>query len=180
MGGQIALYLAARLAPERVNRLVCVAGVVTGRFYKWVEQVIIPQFRLGAQMPFLYDFVYRFSRSSLFGRFFYSPWFYRMASLPYDAWELDRQMASQRTIAHATERSWSSARTTDLSGDLGSIQSPTLLIHGQQDLVAPVSESLVIRTGIPGTRLVLIDQCGHFPMYEQRDQYLDALLAFFR
>src|SRR6185436_21147097 len=39
MGGQISLELASRLAPERVIKLVSVAGVVSGRLQPFIENV---------------------------------------------------------------------------------------------------------------------------------------------
>jgi abhydrolase domain-containing protein 6 len=37
MGAQIATYLAASLAPQRVQKLISVDGVVTGELSKWVQ-----------------------------------------------------------------------------------------------------------------------------------------------
>ena len=48
MGGQIALYLALKLAPERVNKIICVAGMVSGKVTRRMEISTIPMVKLGA------------------------------------------------------------------------------------------------------------------------------------
>ena len=56
MGGQIAVYLAANLAPQRVNRLVSVAGVVTGKLADKVQNITRHMVALGAKFPAVYSF----------------------------------------------------------------------------------------------------------------------------
>jgi len=53
MGGQIATYIAAITAPERVETLVSVDGVVTGRLGPFVENFIVSSSRLGQRFPAL-------------------------------------------------------------------------------------------------------------------------------
>ncbi len=53
-----------------------------------------------------------------------------------------------------------------------------LIIFGQQDANVPVSDGHLAAQHIPDSRLVLIDRCGHFPMYEQTEYYLEALRDF--
>lgn len=54
MGGQIALNVAARLAPDRITRVVSVAGVVTGKLSRWVEQLTCRTIALAHYIPSLY------------------------------------------------------------------------------------------------------------------------------
>jgi pimeloyl-ACP methyl ester carboxylesterase len=180
MGGQIALYIAAKLAPERVTRLVSVSGVVSGKLTKRADRFSRLIIATGANMPLVYEWLYRLVRWKLFAYFVFRSWFHQMSKLPFDAWELDRQMACQRTIHQSAHRSSVSMHSTDLTQELNNIKAPTLAIFGNQDGAVPVSDGELIKQHVPDGRLLLIDQCGHYPMYEQRDRYLDALLAFFR
>lgn len=53
---------------------------------------------------------------------------------------------------------------------LPGIQCPTLLIAGQQDLIAPPETQREMAAAIPGARLALIERCGHLATLEQPDQ----------
>jgi pimeloyl-ACP methyl ester carboxylesterase len=66
----------------------------------------------------------------------------------------------------------------DLTEHLSEITCPTLAIFGRQDAIVPVTDGHLIEQHVADSRLVLIDRCGHFPMYEQSQQYLDAVSAF--
>lgn len=180
MGGQIALYLTAKLAPERVNKLISVAGVVSGKVTRRMELSTIPMVALGARLPFLYGLVGRLSRSKLFSNMIFRRWFYKMNSLPFDDWKLDREMASQRDIHISAYKALVSMRSLDLTPDLQAINKPVLAICGKQDGSVPISESQLIQEHSQNSLLRIIERCGHYPMYEQRDAYLDSLLAFLR
>jgi pimeloyl-ACP methyl ester carboxylesterase len=55
---------------------------------------------------------------------------------------------------------------------------PTLVINGAEDgLITPQGAESVQR-GIPGAKLVLLDDCGHFPFAEQPDKTADAVRGF--
>jgi pimeloyl-ACP methyl ester carboxylesterase len=51
---------------------------------------------------------------------------------------------------------------------------------GRQDSVVLLSDGRLMEQWVPNSRLVWIDECGHFPMYEQTAQYLAAVQSFFR
>lgn len=54
----------------------------------------------------------------------------------------------------------------DLTPDLGTIQSPTLVLWGDQDRLIDVSAGHVFHQGIPEARLVILHGVGHCPQYE--------------
>jgi pimeloyl-ACP methyl ester carboxylesterase len=180
MGAQIGLYIAAKLAPERVHKLICVAGIVSGRLARGVENILIPLVALGAKLPWIYDLAYRFSRYRLFSYLIFRPWFYKMSALPFDDWEKDREMACQHAIHKTAHRSVHAIHATDLTADLVHIKQPILAIYAGQDQTVPLTEGMLIQRYAPNNHLRTINNCGHYPMYEQRDQYLDNLLAFLR
>ncbi|WP_199489203.1 alpha/beta fold hydrolase [Micromonospora craniellae] len=61
---------------------------------------------------------------------------------------------------------------------LGRISTPTLLIWGRQNPFGKTAEAFFIRDSIPGCRLELFDECGHWPQYEKADQFNDLAWPF--
>jgi pimeloyl-ACP methyl ester carboxylesterase/DNA-binding CsgD family transcriptional regulator len=49
----------------------------------------------------------------------------------------------------------------DVSDLLGKVQAPTLVIHGRDDAVCPISEGRFLASGIPGARFVELDSANH-------------------
>lgn len=54
----------------------------------------------------------------------------------------------------------------DSRATLATIQVPTLVVVGAQDQLTPPAEAELMHQGIPGSRLVLLDDCGHLPPLE--------------
>jgi pimeloyl-ACP methyl ester carboxylesterase len=50
---------------------------------------------------------------------------------------------------------------------LADIRVPTLVIVGRQDQGTPVAAAEEIAAGIPGSRLAIIEECGHLSTIEQ-------------
>lgn len=178
MGGQISLCIASLLAPQRVNKLSVVSGVVTAQLSPLVERLIYREVTLGAGLPCLYAFVRWLSRYRWCSYFHFRSWFYRMDALPFDDWEVDRRMALQPGIHIPAYKAGQAIHGLNLTAHLTRIAAPTLAIFGRQDGTVPVSDGYLIQQYVPDSRLVLIDECGHFAMYEQPNQYLNALRAF--
>jgi pimeloyl-ACP methyl ester carboxylesterase len=180
MGGQIAVHVAALDAPERVERLVTVGGVTTGRLAPFVENLIVPTGRLGERFPGLYDQIGGWSEKyRWYANFVFSPWFYNMNFAPFETWKIDRNMATQRSLLISANRAYDSLRATDLTNDLGRVKARTLVISGKQDGTVPVKQAHLLKERIANAQLVLYDECGHFPMFEKTDAYLETLNTFF-
>ena len=56
----------------------------------------------------------------------------------------------------------------DLSADLGHVQCPTLVVHGELDERAPRPVAEALHRGIPGSRLVVLPGAGHMVNLEAR------------
>jgi pimeloyl-ACP methyl ester carboxylesterase len=180
MGGQISTHIAAITAPERVERLITVGGVVTGRLTPFVENFIVPAERLAKRYPALYDVLGGWAeRYRWYANWVYQSWFYDMNFTSFDAWKLDRQMASQRSVWTSACDAYDSLFATDLTNYLDCVQARTLVISGVQDGTVPVNQARLLAERIAGAQLVLYEQCGHFPMFEKTDDYLAALNTFF-
>jgi pimeloyl-ACP methyl ester carboxylesterase len=57
---------------------------------------------------------------------------------------------------------------------------PTLIVWGRQDAIVPLSAGEAYQALIPGSRLVVIDQCGHHPEIEQADEFVRLVQEFLR
>ncbi len=183
MGGQISLYIAAQLAPERVVRLVDVAGVVGARLSTYVERKVFPLVEMVTRLPLLSLAAEVFGRLTV-PRFRWAAytqcgyWFRDVTALDFGSWRVDREQATVPGIRHTWTGGREAIYGTDVTPHLGDIQAPTLVIFGKQDAVVPLEDARVAADNIPDSCLVLIDHCGHFPMFEQTDEYLDAVRAF--
>jgi len=181
MGGQVATYLAASLAPHRVHKLVSVDGVVTGKLSARVQSLNRLLIVVGEKIPAIYDLFRKlFDLSRSFACWGFKVWFHKPHLLPFDSWKLDRHMAMNPQTAVSARRAWDSLTITDLTACLTNIISPTLVIFGKQDGTVPVEQAHLFKEKLPAAQLLLIDQCGHFPMYEAFDQYMKSLREFLK
>jgi pimeloyl-ACP methyl ester carboxylesterase len=55
---------------------------------------------------------------------------------------------------------------------------PTLIVWGRQDAIVPLSAAEVYHASIPGSRLVILDDCGHHPEVEKPDEFVRQVQAF--
>ena len=177
MGGQIALCIASMLTPSRVTKLISVGGVVTARLMPRAETVYWLT-ATGAVFPGLYSLARWLSRYRWYAHLFFRPWFYKMDVIPFKAWQMDRYMALQPGGHAALYKAGQAIHNLNLTAYLAQIVAPTLAIFGQQEGAVYVSDGSLVEQYVPDSRLVLIDQCGHFPMYEQPQRYLAALRDF--
>jgi pimeloyl-ACP methyl ester carboxylesterase len=178
MGGQIATYLAANIAPRRVHKLVSVDGVVTGMLADKVQVLTRQMVAIGAKFPVSYSLSRVIVEWKPLGCRMFEAWFYKAQALPFDSWHLDRRMAMNPEIARSAEKAWTSLNATDLTPCLSDIPSPTLVIFGRQDGTVPVEQAYLFKARLPSAQLLVIDDCGHFPMYEKFDAYMIALEGF--
>jgi len=55
---------------------------------------------------------------------------------------------------------------------------PTLLVWGREDKIVPIAAGEAYRRAIAGAELKLIERCGHFPHFEQPDQFMRVVASF--
>jgi pimeloyl-ACP methyl ester carboxylesterase len=65
-----------------------------------------------------------------------------------------------------------------LTGRLGRIAAPALVIAGEEDRALPPERSRAIAAGIPGARLVTIPGAGHLACVERPDVVTEEMLSF--
>jgi pimeloyl-ACP methyl ester carboxylesterase len=63
-------------------------------------------------------------------------------------------------------------------GPLGAIHRPTLVLVGNEDELTPVSVALTIADGIAGSKVDILQDCGHLSTMERPDAVTEALRAW--
>ncbi len=58
------------------------------------------------------------------------------------------------------------------------IQSPTLIVWGESDGLVSAVYAEEFRSRIAGSRVEVLPECGHFPMFEQRDAFVSLVTGF--
>lgn len=90
---------------------------------------------------------------------------------------LDRETvrAMQRWQRHEFQPS---GFRTDYSGQLGDISVPTLVVHGDEDPLLPVSWSKRAAAALADSELVILQKCGHCPPREQPTAFNSLVRSF--
>ena len=101
--------------------------------------------------------------------------FFQYITEPFSDWffQLGLQAAGWATAAIAN--TWIDEV---LFSDLGSINVPTLIIHGIHDKVVPFSLGEVQKQGIRNSKLIPFKESGHATFYDQRDKFNEELVKF--
>jgi len=65
-----------------------------------------------------------------------------------------------------------------LSGRLGKIEAPTLIVWGEKDRMIPVRYAEKFQGEIKGSQLAIVKSSGHTPYFEKPEVFSDTVLAF--
>ncbi|MEK7814396.1 MAG: alpha/beta hydrolase [Chloroflexota bacterium] len=65
-----------------------------------------------------------------------------------------------------------------LSSLLSRVSIPTRIVWGRQDRLVPLECGQLYHQAIPGSELVVIDNCGHVPQVEKPQEFVKAALDF--
>jgi pimeloyl-ACP methyl ester carboxylesterase len=155
MGGMIAQELALRF-PHRVRGLILVATTHGG-----------PR----AARPALRELGASTARSGLAGALF-SPQFRR--ANPQRVRELTRLFGAHRAPLHGMAGHWWATVYHDTYSRLGRIAAPTLVLHGEEDVMDPLANSRALAGRIPGAELKVIPG-GHAFMLERPQESYAAI-----
>ncbi|UWU26065.1 alpha/beta hydrolase (plasmid) [Rhizobium sp. CB3060] len=83
-----------------------------------------------------------------------------------------------QTPAFVAREAIASLNASDSRAHLHDISVPTLVVVGNEDIITPPSESVVLAKGISESRLEIIADAGHFPMLEQPQAFNRVLETF--
>lgn len=178
MGGQTALYIASALAPERVSRLVNVSGVVSPRLHDFVEATTFRLVEIAYRLPVLGWLSRRWKDKLWWARIQFASWFAQMDALDFDAWAIDRHFANRPQAHIIWYHGKHAIKNQPLTHLLPQIRAPVLTVFGADDRVIQPGDKHLAETHIPVHQLEVIDNCGHFPMYEATAAYQAAVRGF--
>ena len=80
----------------------------------------------------------------------------------------------------AAVRARTQAGQFPIEPQLDKVTVPTLIIWGAEDIVIPVAAGRKMNALIPGSKLVIIDHCGHTPQEEQPARVIEEIQRFVR
>jgi pimeloyl-ACP methyl ester carboxylesterase len=103
-------------------------------------------------------------------------------SAAFAAEEAERQRFVERALrrrvaVEVIEQQARAASAHDTSSRLGEIELPTLVIHGTEDQMIPVSNGHMIAQLIPGSGLEILDGVGHMFFLERPERSAELLRA---
>ncbi len=76
---------------------------------------------------------------------------------------------------------WVSRHEADghgLRSRLSEIRAPVLIIHGREDAIVPLVEAEALHAELSGSRLIVLEDCGHWPHVEKRAEFISAAKEF--
>ncbi|GAB5412135.1 MAG: alpha/beta hydrolase [Chlamydiales bacterium] len=164
MGGWVAQEVAAK-APERVEKLILLSSW-TGVEKKNQEllRMAIPLIKAGkledvvdAQRP----------------KMIYSP----HLNDPKFCEELNRCQFRQSEEVYVKQLG-AILRDYSTKHLLEKISSETLIVHGRQDELFPITEQEALHKGIKNSRLKILEECGHLAPIEQPEKLLEQIELF--
>jgi pimeloyl-ACP methyl ester carboxylesterase len=90
-----------------------------------------------------------------------------------------KQRISQINPDHVYHNDFSACNAYS-NGDAAAVavRCPTLFLLAQKDMMTPPRHAKSLREKIAGSKLTLLQNCGHSMMAEQPDAVLDALYSF--
>lgn len=166
MGAEIALEMAIS-APQRVSRLILIAGTPGGK----------------EQIPPSDDVMRRFLDESgsslerglrLIGLLFPQDWMKEHPFFPSYF-----PITATMNPPDRSRRQLQAIKEWDGCGSrLGQIEAPALLITGDEDAIVPPENSERLAAGIRNSRLLRFPRGGHGVMYQFTDKIADAIASF--
>ena len=107
--------------------------------------------------------------------------FYREPdSLPKEFVEEAMDMALHRPTTLRMLKVLRAAESYDTVESLRGIDSPASLIWGEHDVITPLENWKPYVTEFPDAELHVVPDCGHSPMIEKPDEWMDLLMDFAR
>jgi pimeloyl-ACP methyl ester carboxylesterase len=178
LGGGVAMQLAYQ-HPQRCERLVLVSSGGLGSEVSWILRALsLP----GVEylMPVLFPSLVRDAGNALSRR---------LRSLGLRAPHLEEEWRTYVSLTEPGNRH-SFVRTlrsvVDPSGQVVSAHDrlylasrlPTLILWGRRDRMIPVEHAAVAHEAIPGSRLVIFEDSGHFVHAEEPERFVDVVTEF--
>lgn len=165
-GGALSLALAIR-APQRVRRLVLMGSVgvpfaiTPGLDAVWGYQPSL------AQMKGLLD-IFAYSRALVTDE---------LAQLRYEASIRPGFQESFAAMFPAPRQRWVDSMVSS-EADIRALPHETLIVHGREDKVIPLQNSLTLSQWIPNSQLHVFGHCGHWTQIEHAARFARLVADF--
>lgn len=180
MGGFIACLFAAKY-PERVDRLVFNGAVAKcdwmsrTHFHLWKR--LAETFGLTSDELALMLLTHAFSRTYLDEM---------VAGGSLHSLDWMKESIGRNATLEIFSDACDAMAETDVTGLLGNITAPTLVLHGTDDCLTPLdcgpdgAGARKLHEGIAGSELYLLEGCGHGVLFERSDEAVGKVIAFLR
>ncbi len=166
-GGGLALALALK-APDRVNRLVLMGAAGT-------------KFQLTDGLDAVWGYKGTLEHmKELVGLFAFNKNLVSddLAKLRYEASIRPGFQEAFSAMFPAPRQRWVDSLASD-EGKIKTLTHETMIIHGRDDAIIPLSASLRLHDLIPKSQLHVFGQCGHWTQIEHSARFNQLLLNFF-
>ncbi|MBI2847463.1 MAG: alpha/beta fold hydrolase [Chloroflexi bacterium] len=174
MGGLLALNFALSF-PERVEKLVLVDSAGLGR-----ELAFFLRFLSIPMVGEIFDTRSKRQLRALLRRILYDHRFITeelVNELYVSRNSPAKKKAMLRTL-RAGVNLWGQRREIILVHRLPELRVPTLIVWGANDCLIPVSHGMEARRLIRDSKLVVFDQCGHWPQMEKAEKFNKTVYNF--
>ena len=158
--------------PERVSHLVLYGGYARGVFRRGdpererVYRAIIDLVRLGWGKD-----------NPAFRQVFTSRFIPGGSDEQLDWWN---ELCRKTTTPDVAARLFETRGTVEVTGLLGEVRAPTLVLQSRDDDITPISEGRILAAGIPGAQFVELDSRNHVLLEDEPawERFCDEVLGF--
>jgi pimeloyl-ACP methyl ester carboxylesterase/CRP-like cAMP-binding protein len=166
MGGMIGLALALT-HPVLIERMVLICPTITGRLSTQVNLMISPitmleRFGLGRFLVSTVENLY----VGLTDRLMRPVSFADRTGITETDYVRLRRDARHPGQGRVRAECFTAMRESDLSGAIGKIETPTLILWGAEDNTVPLSDAGVVADEWPFAELRILPKAGHWPHFE--------------
>ncbi|MBL8094246.1 MAG: alpha/beta fold hydrolase [Anaerolineales bacterium] len=178
MGGMIGATLALR-HPALIDRMVLIAPTLSGQLSARINWLISPITRL--ERFAATGLLVRASERLIAGvtdELMRPVSFAQRSSIRAQDYERLRADARRRGQGRTRYECYFAMRENDLSGRLGTIETPTLVVWGAEDNTVPLRDSGIVADEWPRADLRILPKAGHWPQFEQPELTRRHIAAF--
>jgi pimeloyl-ACP methyl ester carboxylesterase len=90
----------------------------------------------------------------------------------------EKLLAAYQNMTALARLVWDRPYDPKLAGRLHRVQCPTLLLWGAQDRLVPPAFGEAYHKHLPHAQMRLIPDCGHMPMFEKEQEFVEAVATF--
>lgn len=91
-----------------------------------------------------------------------------------------KELSIGRNTPEAVVNLAKGCKTLDVTERLSEIDKPTLIIHGEEDILIPLKHAAVLHEKIKGSTLRVIKDCGHVPPIEKPEEFNRLVIEFLK